>query len=267
MAFALESASYSYLRGTVNERLALDAVSLGVPSGAFVALVGRTGSGKSTLLQLLDALAFPDSGRVVSLGTDTSSSSADLKRIRTRAPLAVQRPESALFEYYAGDDVAFGPRNLGLSGKALAERARGAMEASGLSYAEFRDRRTRSLSGGEARKLALAGIIALDPDALLLDEPTSALDPAAKHSILRLVLDQRAAGRTIVAATHSMDEAAAADLVVLVEGGRIALAAPPRDFFYGAYDTAWGPRPPLRLRGRLRSGARSSRVRIPIQRG
>ncbi len=232
-AIILDTVSYTYLRGTVNEREALDSATLAVPRGAFVALVGRTGSGKSTVLQLMDALAFPAKGRVLSFGDDTSSPSADLRRLRTRAPLAIQRPESALFEFYAGDDVAYGPRNLGLSGKELAGRARRSMEAVGLPYAEFRDRRTRSLSGGESRKLALAGILALDPEALLLDEPTSALDPASKRAVMELALGQARSGRTVVAATHSMEEAAAADLVALVDQGRITRFEPPREFFYG----------------------------------
>jgi len=239
-AFAFEGVSFSYLRGTINERRAAESLSFDVPRGIFLALVGQTGSGKSTILQLMNALAFPSEGRVTSLGTDTVAKGVDLRRLRTAAPLAIQRPESALFEFYAGDDVAFGPRNQGLKGTELADRVREAMEAVGLPFAEFRDRPSRSLSGGEARRLALAGVIALAPEALLLDEPTSALDPRAKRAVLELMLEQRAAGKTVVVATHSMEEAAAADLVAVVDRGRIVALAPPRELFYDLYDGRWG---------------------------
>jgi energy-coupling factor transporter ATP-binding protein EcfA2 len=239
-AFDLAGVSYSYLRGTVNQSPALDGVTMSVPRGSVIALVGRTGSGKSTLLQLLDALAFPSKGRVLSFGDETAAPGTDLRRLRTRAPLAVQRPESALFEPYAGDDVAFGPRNLGLSGRDLVARARSAMERAGLSFEEFRDRRTRTLSGGEKRMLALAGVLALEPEALLLDEPTAALDPAAKERVLDLVSGLVRAGTTIVMATHSMEEAARADLVAVIVAGRLAAFGPPRRVFYEDYDSAWG---------------------------
>ena len=239
-AFELDRVSYSYLRGTANQSSALSGVTLAVPRGSVLALVGRTGSGKSTLLQLLDALAFPSSGRVLSFGSDTSAPDAPLRALRMRSPLAVQRPESALFEAYAGDDVAFGPRNLGLSGKELVERVRAAMERVGLGFAEFRDRRTRALSGGEKRLLALAGVMALEPEALLLDEPTAALDPAMKTRILHLIFGFASEGRTVVLATHSMEEAAMADLVGVLVGGRLAALGPPRRIFYDEYDPGWG---------------------------
>jgi len=244
-AFRLEQVSFSYLRGTTGERRALQGVSMSVPEGSLVALVGKTGSGKSTLLQLMDALAFPFSGRVTSLGADTGARGADLRAIRTRAPLSVQRPESALFERYAGDDVAFGPRNLGLSGQALVERVRAAMETAGLPFTAFRDRKTRSLSGGEKRKLAIAGVLALQPLALLLDEPCSALDPASRKAMSALARSfaLRAGasdGRTVVMATHSMEEAAAADLVAVIAEGGLAAFGTPGEIFYDHFEPAWG---------------------------
>jgi energy-coupling factor transport system ATP-binding protein len=205
-----------------------------------VAFVGKTGSGKSTALQLLDALVAPRVGTARAFGADLGAKSTDIRGIRMRAPLAVQRPESALFELYSADDVAFGPRNLGLSGKALVERVRRSMEEAGLGYDEFRDRRTRSLSGGEKRRLALAGVLAMGGEALLLDEPTSALDPATKKSILGLILEKARSGTTVVMATHSMDEAAAADIVVVFSEGRIVALGDPRTIFYDRYESAWG---------------------------
>ncbi len=239
-AFSLEAVSYTYLRGTTNQRAAVEAVSFAVPRGAVVALVGKTGSGKSTILQLMDSIAFPTKGRVICLGEDTTAKGVDLRRLRTSAPLSVQRPESALFEPYAGDDVAFGPRNLGLQGGGLVSRVREAMELAGLPFGDFRDRRTRALSGGEKRRLALAGVFALAPEALLLDEPSSALDPAAKRAVLDIVIGLARKGMTVVMATHSMEEAARADFVGVVSRGRLTAFGPPEEIFYAAFDPAWG---------------------------
>jgi len=238
--FVVGDAGYFYLKGTANEVKALEGVSMSLAAGSVTALVGRTGSGKSTILQLLDGLAFPSAGCVMAFGEDTVAKATDLRRLRMKAPLAIQRPESALFEVYAGDDVAFGPRNQGLSGKALVARVKSAMEKLGLPFEEYRDRGTRGLSGGEKRRLALAGILALEPEALLLDEPTSALDPATRASVLDLVRSLAAAGRTVVFATHSMEEAAMADSVAVVAGGRLAAFGSPAELFYDRYDPAWG---------------------------
>ena len=213
---------------------------MSLAAGSVTALVGRTGSGKSTILQLLDGLAFPSAGCVMAFGEDTVAKATDLRRLRMKAPLAIQRPESALFEVYAGDDVAFGPRNQGFSGKVLVERVKSAMEKLGLPFEDYRDRGTRGLSGGEKRRLALAGILALDPEAFLLDEPTSALDPATKASVLDLLRSLAAAGRTVVYATHSMEEAAMADSVAGVADGRLAAFGSPAELFYDRYDPTWG---------------------------
>jgi len=238
-AFVLEGASYVYLKATTNERKAISGLSFELPRGATLALVGRTGSGKSTALQLMNALAAPTSGKVLSFGIETTDKNADLKRLRTRAPLAIQRPESALFETYAGDDVAFGPRNLGLFGPRLIERVKKWMDAVALPYEAWRDRPIRSLSGGEKRKLVLAGVFALESDALLLDEPTSALDPAAKAELLGLLSAIGSSGKTLVTATHSMEEAARADFIAVFSGGDLAAFGSPAYVFYDAYDPAW----------------------------
>jgi energy-coupling factor transport system ATP-binding protein len=239
-AFSLSGLGHSYLRGTSGETPSLSGVNLDIPEGLAVAFVGRTGSGKSTALQILDGLVSPSEGRVLAFGLDLSDAAVDLRAVRMRSPLAVQRPESALFERYAADDVAFGPRNLGLKGKALVERVRRSMEEAGLGYEAFRDRPTLSLSGGEKRRLALAGVLAMDGDALLLDEPSSALDPPAKRAILGLALGRAASGTTVVMATHSMEEAAAADLAAVFDGGRLVALGDPETLFYDRYDEAWG---------------------------
>jgi energy-coupling factor transport system ATP-binding protein len=254
-AFSVKRASMSYLQGTEGERLAVDGASIEVPAGSLVAIVGMTGSGKSSLLQLLDALALPSSGAVTSLGVDTSSPKADLRKVRMRAPLAVQRPESAIFEVYAGDEVAFGPRNQGLSGTALIERVKGAMESAGLPFDGYRDSMTRTLSGGRKRRLAIASILALDPEALLLDEPTSALDPASRAEVLALIRSYADKGRTVVMSTHSMEEAAGADLVAVMKGGAIAAYGPPSEVFIDGWDDSWGIGRPFAFELALALGA------------
>ncbi|HSV56766.1 MAG TPA: energy-coupling factor transporter ATPase, partial [Magnetospirillaceae bacterium] len=239
-AFRAEDASFRYLAATPNETLALDRIRLDVSKGALVALVGATGSGKSTLLQLLDALVFPETGRILSFGTDTSDPGADLRALRMRTPLAMQRPESAFFEHYAGDEAAFGPRNQGCSGPALAARVRGAMDAVGLPYGEYRDRPTRELSGGQKRSLAIASVLSMEPDALLLDEPGSALDPVAREALMDLVFYGAARRRTVVFATHSMEEAARADIVAVLVRGRIRAVGTPAEVFGRGWDPSWG---------------------------
>jgi energy-coupling factor transport system ATP-binding protein len=160
--------------------------------------------------------------------------------LRLGAPLSIQRPESALFETYAGDDVAYGPRNLGLKGPALVARVRESMESVGLPFEAYRDRLCRGLSGGEKRKLALAGVLALEPRALLLDEPTSALDPETKGAVDDLLFRKKRRGRTIVFASHSMEEAALADLVAVISGGELLALGPPRRIFYEDFEPGWG---------------------------
>lgn len=262
-AFQLEGASHSYLRGTANETASLRGLDISLPAGEVIAFVGRTGSGKSTALQLLDGLVAPRSGRVRAFGADLSDPKLDLRSLRMRAPLAVQRPESALFERYSGDDVAFGPRNLGLSGKALVERVRRSMEDCGLAYGEFRDRQARSLSGGEKRRLALAGVLAMGSEALLLDEPASALDPATRRSVLDLLLGPGRRCSTVVLATHSMAEAARADLVAVFSGGEIVALGDPESVFYGELDPSWGIRRPFACEVALELEALGRPARTP----
>jgi energy-coupling factor transport system ATP-binding protein len=239
-AFELRGVSHSYLGGTAEATPSLRDIDLDIARATLVAFVGRTGSGKSTALQLLDGLVAPLSGSVSAFGLDLGDKRTDIRALRMRAPLAVQRPESALFELYSADDVAFGPRNLGFSGRALVERVRLSMEETGLGYGEFRDRLTRSLSGGEKRRLALAGVLAMGGEALLLDEPTSALDPSTKRSIQALILGKAKGGTTVAMATHSMEEAASADIVVVFSEGRIVASGDPGSIFYERYDPAWG---------------------------
>lgn len=239
-AIQYSNVRFSYLSGTTNEVMALDNVSFLIPKGALVAFVGMTGSGKSTALQLANALLKPVRGDVFVFGQNTREKSVDLKALRMNAPFSIQRPESALFEAHAADDVAFGPRNQNLKGQALVRRVETWMNRAGLPYTTFRDRLIKTLSGGEKRKLALAGVFALESGTLLLDEPGAALDPGSRASVFSLLKKLHEQGKTILFATHSMDEAIRADLVAVFKDGHLMAFGPPREVFYRDYDESWG---------------------------
>ena len=254
MAVVIEAAGvdYSYQVDSASPRKALRQVSLSVQAGELIALIGTTGSGKSTLLQLIAGLLLPQSGTARVLSTDLSSpklKEKELDALRRRVVIALQRPEDMLFETYLGDDVAYGPRNYGLTGHQLALTVQSAMERVGLSYSLFKDRRCDSLSGGEKRKGALAGVLALDPEILLLDEPAAGLDAASAGELFRLISGIHDEGRTILFSTHDMTQAALADRVGLFSGGRLAALLPPGELFANSklLDEA-GVQPPAGIR-------------------
>ncbi|HAE20988.1 MAG TPA: hypothetical protein DCG47_01510, partial [Spirochaetaceae bacterium] len=240
LAFSAENLVFRYLEGSGDESLALGGLSLALPVGKSLALVGATGSGKSTLLQLFAALANPSSGSVRVLGIDPSASGTDLRALRMSSPLSVQRPESAIFELYAGDEVAFGPRNQGLKGAALVERVLDAMDAVGLPYGAFRDRASRALSGGQKRRLALASVLSMRPQALVMDEPGSALDPGSRAGLMDTLFAAAKGRAAFVYSTHSMEEAARADYLAVLSSGRLAAFGPPSELFGKGFCADWG---------------------------
>lgn len=224
---AVEGLSHFYGRGTPFERQALADVDFEVGAGEAVGLIGETGSGKSTLLQHLNGLYRPQTGRVLVLGRELGDPNVDLRAVRQQVGLAFQRPEQQLFEQYVGDDVAYGPRNMGLSGEALREAVRWAMEAVGLDFAGFKDRLTWRLSGGQRRKVALAGVLALRPKVLVLDEPTAGLDPASRLELLALLRALHGQGMALVVASHNMaDMAALTERLTVLQGGRVVATGP-----------------------------------------
>ena len=234
-AVTIEGLSHSYMVGTPLSRNALRDVALDIDAGEFVAVVGSTGSGKSTLLQHMNGIYRPQTGRVVVLGHDLSDPASNLTALRRDAGLVLQNPGRQLFERFAGDDVAFGPRMAGLTGPELTKEVRWAMEKVGLDFARYRDRPTMSLSGGERRKVGLAGVIALRPRILLLDEPAAGLDPAAHAELLGTLGDLHREGVTIVMATHNMDDVAAlCERVVVLSAGHVVSDGPVRKFFADA---------------------------------
>ena len=223
---------HSYMAGTPLAKVSLQDVTLSVCSGEVLAVVGPTGSGKSTLLQHMNGLYTPQAGTVKVLGNDLSSKQTDLVAVRRSVGLVLQNPGHQLFEQYVADDVAFGPRMTGLRGKALAAKVKRAMELVGLPFDEFKDRPVFSLSGGERRKAGLAGVLALEPEILLLDEPAAGLDPVAHEELLVQLEKLRDEGKTLVLSSHSMDDVARlADRVIVLNRGRVALEGSTREVF------------------------------------
>ncbi|MFN8498654.1 MAG: energy-coupling factor transporter ATPase [Anaerolineae bacterium] len=222
-----------YLKGTPLASAALRGVDFDVRDGEILGVVGATGSGKSTLLQHLNGLLRPQVGRVRVLDLDLGAPKTDIRQARRMVGLVFQNPEDGLFEQYVGDDIAFGPRNLGLERAEVRERVREAMALVGLDFDGFKDRLTFSLSGGQRRRVALAGVLALKPRVLVLDEPTAGLDPGARAALLKqLTRLNRDTGLTVVIATHSMDDLAEiADRISILAGGRVILTGTPREVF------------------------------------
>ena len=229
----VEDLHHTYLPGSPFEAVSLQGVSMTVEEGEIVAIIGPTGSGKSTLIQHFNGLIRPQKGRVLVLGVDLSDDGLDIKWLRRQVGLIFQTPEQQLFEQYVGDDVAFGPRNFGLDPPEVRQRVKKAMETVGLGFEEFKDRMTFSLSGGEMRKVAMAGVLALEPKILVFDEPTCGLDPVTATEFLakiRQLRDQEEV--TIILVSHDMESVALlADRIYVIVQGRAVLEGTPRQIF------------------------------------
>lgn len=228
-----EQLTYVYGRGTPLEVQALTDVSLTIEAGEIVGIIGATGSGKSTLVQHFNALLRPTSGRVLVNGVDVNAPRVDRRRIRQQIGLLFQYPEQQLFDETVLADVAFGPRNLGLPEAEARLRARRALEQVGLPPDEFGGRSPFELSGGEMRRAAIAGVLAMDPQMLILDEPTAGLDPAGRRDLLTYIRRlHRDRALTIVLITHSMDAVAQlCERLLVLDGGRLVVDGPPRAVF------------------------------------
>jgi len=231
---AVQQLHHTYLPGTPMTTVALQGANLAVRRKEIHALVGESGAGKSTLVHFLNGLLRPPKpGQVVVFGQDTGAPDCDLVSLRRRVGLVFQHAHHQLLQRYVGDDVAYGPRQLGLSRDQIRERVRGAMNAVGLDFEALVDRPTFSLSGGEMRRVALAGILAMRPALLILDEVTTGLDPLGRrrvHALLRqLVADDHV---TVLIVSNDMDEVAElADRVTVLHQGRTVLAGEPREIF------------------------------------
>ncbi|MCP4419850.1 MAG: energy-coupling factor transporter ATPase [Chloroflexi bacterium] len=198
------------MHDTPLEVRAIENVNFDIRQGEILGVIGHTGSGKSTIIQHLNALLRPHEGQVHIFGEDSNDPKVDVREIRRRVGLVFQQPEAQLFEQYVGDDVAYGPRNLKLSREEVRERVRDAMESVGLGFEEYKDRITFSLSGGEMRRAAVAGVLALQPEVLVMDEPTAGLDPQGRQQLLNHILTlHRQNNITLVLISHNMEELAA----------------------------------------------------------
>jgi energy-coupling factor transport system ATP-binding protein len=231
-----ENLTHFYMRGTPLEVKAIEGVNVEVRKGEVLGIIGHTGSGKSTVIQHFNGLMRPHRGRVTVFGQDLSDPKLDVLAIRRRVGLLFQFPEAQLFEQYVGDDVAYGPRNLKLSKEEVRERVRRAMEAVGLPFDDFKDRITFSLSGGQMRRVALAGVLALEPEVLVLDEPTAGLDPRGREQLWQMILKLREErGITLVVISHNMEELArVCDRLAVVSEGTIVMTGTPRAIFADA---------------------------------
>jgi len=226
----VQGLQHAYLRGTPLETLALRGVDMQIARGEITGLIGPTGSGKSTLMQHINGLIRPQAGKVVVDGKDWADPSLDVRAARQKVGLLFQQPEDQLFERYVGDDVAFGPRQLKLDPVEIRQRVRGAMDAVGLPFESFKDRLTQTLSGGEQRRAALAGVLAMQPTVLVVDEPTAGLDPHGRAEAQAIFRRINQAGVTVIFGSHRMEDVLAlCQRVVALREGRVARTGPVRD--------------------------------------
>ena len=232
MQIELKDVSYTYGLNTVYEVSALSGINLSVKEGEFIAIAGQTGSGKSTLIQHLNGLIRPTSGRILFEGKDIWEEGYDLRELRTHVGLVFQYPENQLFETTVVKDVMFGPRNQGLSEEECRQRAEEALKLVGIPE-ELLETSPFDLSGGQKRRVAVAGVLAMNPEVLILDEPTAGLDPAGREEILTLIRRLRdRQGITIILVSHSMEDVASyAGRMIVIHQGKIAFDGTPRQVF------------------------------------
>jgi energy-coupling factor transport system ATP-binding protein len=230
---AVENLWHTYMAGTPFEHQALRGISLSIYPGEAVGVIGQTGSGKSTLIQYFNGLMRPVRGRVLVAGHDLGRPDVDLAAVRRIVGLVFQEPENQVFERLVGDDIAYGPRQLRLPFPEIRERVRWAMETVGLPFDTFKDRYTFTLSGGELRKAALAGVLALRPRVLVVDEPTSGLDPGAREELRGRIRDLRTReGMTLVLVSHDMEEVVRlSDRLYILHDGAVVATGTPREVF------------------------------------
>lgn len=233
MSIVLKNVSYVYAPDTPDRFVALDDINMEIPKGRFIGLVGHTGSGKSTLIQLFNGLLQPITGTVTVDGVTVSEKSPASKKMRQQVGLVFQYPEYQLFEETVAKDIAFAPKNQGLDEAAREERVREAMALVEMDYERWKDQSPFDLSGGQKRRVAIAGVLAMKPDYLILDEPTAGLDPLGRDRILSSIAKlQKETGITVVLVSHNMDDVARfADSIVVMNGGRVMTQGAPRDVF------------------------------------
>ena len=233
MSIKIENLTHVYMPKTPFEKKALDDVNLVIEDGEFLALIGHTGSGKSTLIQHLNGLLEPSSGRILVDEVDITNKETKLTDIRKKIGLVFQYPEYQLFEETIEKDIAFGPNNLGLSEEEVFNRVKKSMEMVGLDYETYKEVSPFDLSGGQKRRVAIAGVIAMEPKVLILDEPTAGLDPKGRDDILKQIkILHDKYKMTIVLVSHSMEDVGKlAERIVVMNKGKIELLGKPADIF------------------------------------
>ena len=233
MPIEVRHLTHTYSEGSAFQATAIRDVNLTIEDGEFVAVIGHTGSGKSTLVQHLNGLLKPTEGQVLVDGEDRFGEGVDKRKIRQKVGLVFQYPEYQLFEETVAKDIAFGPKNQGLSPEEIDRRVRTAMAHVHLDYDKYAERSPFELSGGQMRRVAIAGVLAMEPKVLILDEPTAGLDPRGRDRILGMIRDLHAEGGvTVIMVSHSMDDVARlATRLVVMSRGQLVATGTPREIF------------------------------------
>lgn len=233
MSITVENLTYTYSKGMPNETRALEDVSFQLEPGEFAAVIGHTGSGKSTLMQQLNGLLRPDSGKITVGEVCITDPSTKMTEVRRKVGLVFQYPEYQLFEETVVKDVAFGPKQVGMTGEELDRVVEESIRLTGLDYEEVKERSPFELSGGQKRRVAIAGVLAMKPEILILDEPTAGLDPSAHRDVLELIRRiHRQERMTILLVSHNMgDIAELADRVLVMNRGKLVMNGTPAEVF------------------------------------
>ena len=233
MSVIVKNLTHIYDEGMPFASKALDDISFEIKDNDFVGLIGHTGSGKSTLIQHLNGLLKPSSGQIIVNGFNITDKDLNLTEIRKRVGIVFQYPEYQLFEETVEKDIAFGPGNLGLDEAEISKRVKNSMEAVGLDYETYKDKSPFDLSGGQKRRVAIAGVIAMNPEVLILDEPTAGLDPGGRDEIFNLIKKlHRDNNITIILSSHSMDDMSKlAQTIIVMNHGKIEFMGTPREVF------------------------------------
>lgn len=233
MSIKIENLTFVYNEGTPFEKKALDDVSLEINKGEFIGLIGHTGSGKSTLIQHMNGLLKPTSGKIAVGDFIVTDPKVNMIEVRKKVGLVFQYPEHQLFEETIYKDIAFGPTNLKLSESEIDARVREAMDLVGLDFEEMKERSPFELSGGQKRRVAIAGVLAMNPEVLILDEPTAGLDPKGRDEIfgqIKKLYDRKK--MTTIIVSHSMEDMAnLVDRLIVMAGGKIYMEGTPRQVF------------------------------------
>lgn len=233
MSITVENLTYTYSKGLPNETRALENVSFQLEPGEFAAVIGHTGSGKSTLMQQLNGLLRPDSGKITVGEVCITDPSTKMTEVRRKVGLVFQYPEYQLFEETVAKDVAFGPKQVGMTGEKLDRVVEESIRLTGLDYEEVKERSPFELSGGQKRRVAIAGVLGMKPEILILDEPTAGLDPSAHRDVLELIRRiHRKERMTILLVSHNMgDVAELADRVLVMNRGKLVMNGTPAEVF------------------------------------